>query len=147
MTNPFETQTPATDNSGVTVSIRNHPGYDAGLLVFKAGDLDGIIRLLEDEDKLTRTIDLAAKADKLYHEKAGPPAPAKGAPSGPSNTGRPAGATQHPTGKKMYCEHNGEQVERVYKTGVAKSGKNAGKAWGAFDCPRNDPDHPRIWDN
>jgi hypothetical protein len=144
VTNPFDENAPATDNSGVTASIKNHAGYDASMIVFKAGSAAGLAAILEDTDSVGRVIELVADADKLFHEKAGPPAGSK--PTAGAS-GRPASATQHPTGKKMYCEHDGKQVERLYKTGVVKSGKNAGKAWTAFDCPRNDPDHPRIWDN
>ncbi len=145
MTNPFETEQggPATDNSGVTASVKFHAGYDSPMIVVKGGSARQVLTMLEDTEAMNGVVDAVAALDKYAHDKAGVSAPAPGAKPG---SGRPASATQHPTGKKMYCEHDGQQVERVYKSGVAKSGKNAGKEWRAFDCARGDENHPRIWD-
>lgn len=129
----------------LSVTLKQHKGYEASWIVLKGDTPADVLTTMQDEN-FNKLMDWTKRASEKFQEGS---APASGggntsqASSGSQNgsqartQGRPSGATEHPQGKKMFCEHG----QRAYKSGFSAKTQ---KTWGAFDCPEAVCD--REWD-
>ena len=129
----------------LSVTIKEHKGFDASWIVLKGDTPADILRTMQDPDfntlmKWTKT------ASQRFQEGSAPSAGGGNTSQGDSGSqnrtqGRPAQASAHPSGRQEFCQHG----EMEFKTGMGKNGK----MWGAFDCKADAKGCPkgRVWDN
>lgn len=129
----------------LSVTIKQHKGYEAGWIVLKGDTPADVLRTMQDPDFKT-LMDWTKKASETFQEGSNP-APQGGNTGGGSSgsqnrsQGRPSQASEHPKGRKEFCEHG----EMEFKTGMGKNNK----MWGAFDCKVDAKGcaKGRVWDN
>ena len=128
--------------SEVSITLKGGRDFDAPWCVIRADSTQAALDALDDT--MQELLKAAAKYGKAFAALGaeGRSTGTGGGGSKPATQSRPApGPKDHPNGKKEFCQHG----EMQYKSGVAKTGKNAGKTWHAFDCPDGECD--RKWDN
>jgi hypothetical protein len=138
-------------SSGVTVTIKAGPGYDAPWIVFHGTDPEHAFALLDEAQqhdlyaKVSDAHNAFVGVELISRELGGRPVPqgAQGAPQRPQGQqggygrqGAPQGGQQGPSGPPAqhdlatHCRHG----EKIYQSGISqKTGKN----WFGFDCPQN----------
>ena len=117
----------------VSVTLKGGRDFDAPWVVVRAQSTAAALAALDEQ--MQDLLKATAKYGKAFAQLGSENKPA-------SKGARPApGPQEHPGGREEFCSHG----KRVYKTGVAKSGKNAGKTWEAFDCPEGECQ--RSWVN
>lgn len=121
-----ETPTVTTSSEGkIVVSFKGGAGYADPWVVIHADDAQEALDLLSGDEAaitaelLTRTAAVA----KYFHDQVG------SNPQGSQErtAGKPAGATQEPSGETRSCEHGNMQ----YRAAKPESGKT----WRGFFCP------------
>jgi hypothetical protein len=129
----------------LSVTIKQHKGYEAGWIVLKGDTPADVLRTMQDPDFKT-LMDWTKKASQTFQEGSNPAGGGgntSGGASGSQNRsqGRPSQASEHPKGRKEFCEHG----EMEFKSGLGKNGK----MWGAFDCKVDAKGcaKGRVWDN
>lgn len=135
------------DYSGdrISVTIKQHKGFEAGWIVLKGDTPADILNTFQDEN-FKKLMDWTKKASESFQEGSNPSGGGGNTGQGGSGSqgrtqGRPAQASEHPKGRKEFCEHG----EMEWKTGLGKNNK----MWGAFDCKVDAKGCPkgRVWDN
>lgn len=140
-----QTETPATEKKETTVAntpesqskivstLKGGAGFEAPWIVVHSDSAQEALDTLNDP-AMKELMEQVKKAGKYFSTGAAPAsAPTRGG-------GQPAGATQAP--------NNIEPPEGyVYKTGITKSGKNAGKPWYAFMGANREDNLDPIWLN
>lgn len=129
----------------LSVTIKQHKGYEAGWIVLKGDTPADVLRTMQDPDFKT-LMDWTKRASETFQEGSNPSSGGGNTSQGSSGSqnrsqGRPSQASEHPKGRKEFCEHG----EMEFKTGLGKNGK----MWGGFDC-KVDPKNcrgGRVWDN
>lgn len=130
----------------VVGTIKGGRDFDEPWIVLHCESLQELVDNLTDRELLGQAMDAAQKASKAFRDfrpaeaRQNAPATSQGG-SQPRTQGKPAQATEHPKGRKEYCEHG----EMEFKSGLGKNGK----PWGAFDCKTDPKGCPkgRVWDN
>jgi hypothetical protein len=125
-------------------TLKGGRDFDEPWIVLHCDTLQELVDNLTNRELLGQAMDAAQQASKRFRDLR--PTEDKGtAASAPQNIpqgraqGRPQAATEHPKGRKEFCQHG----EMVFKSGL---GKNE-KMWGAFDCRVDPKGCPRKWDN
>ena len=148
-TEPEKTETPdvTVEDAAIeySVTLKGGRDFDAAWVVMR-GTKEQLLE--EFDEELQELLKQAAKYGKAFAalgaegRGTGTGGGAAKRTGGAATQSRPApGPKDHPNGKKEFCQHG----EMQYKSGVTKTGKNAGKTWHAFDCPDGECD--RKWDN
>jgi hypothetical protein len=117
-----------TDDSKIVLTFKEGTGFDSSWIVVHAGSVSEADALLDQS-----FADLMAKTKKVASHFRGGGAPSGG---GRPASSAPAGATEPPPGSPA---SPGEGW--VYRSGVTKSGRNAGKVWHGWMPPQGSPDH------
>lgn len=131
-----------TDQNYVTVILKGGTGYGAPSISIRGANVaDALEQVQAYANELKELVDRVTAVSKYFSVAVdgNNPSGRGGAKGGPA--GQPAASKEAPGGEKRYCEHG----QREYKTGVTKTGKNAGKTWEAFDCKDGVCD--REWKN
>lgn len=122
-----ETRPVSNSNEGkVVVTLKGGSSYAAPWVVIHADDVQDALSQLSGDDAtvtaelLTRTAAVA----KYFQGEVGEPVKSGG---GERTAGKPAGATQEPSGQTRDCSHGSMQ----YRAAKEGSGKN----WRGFFCP------------
>lgn len=122
----------------VRVTLKAGSGYDAPWITVNGANVADTIDQFSDIDAVKQLVATTVSAAKFFHTSfGGTSTRSSGSGQKRQQPGKPATATQHPNGKRTFCEHG----ERVFKSGIGKNGKT----WLAFDCPQGECD--REWDN
>lgn len=129
----------------LSVTIKQHKGYEAGWIVLKGDTPADVLRTMQDPD-FEKLMTWTKRASERFQEGSNPAGGGgntSGGASGSQNRsqGRPSQASEHPKGRKEFCEHG----EMEFKSGLGKNGK----MWGAFDCKVDAKGcaKGRVWDN
>lgn len=127
----------------LSVTLKQHKGYEAAWIVLKGDTPADILKTFQD-DNFKKLMDWTKKASESFQEGSEPASQGGYTGQGSSGSqnrsqGRPAQASEHPKGRKEFCQHG----EMEWKTGL---GKNQ-KMWGGFDCKVDPKGCPRKWDN
>jgi len=132
-----------TDNDDfhpITLSWKGHTGYDAPLFAVKFKTLEDAAVFLGldpadytvQQDLLKAVFAASQKAGAYFISQA--PTKTPGENKSGDRYGPPQGATEHPQGKKEFCQHG----EMTYKSGVSgPRAKNPGKPYQMFVCGSN----------
>lgn len=128
------TNVATSSETGVSMTFKGGPAFDAPWIVFHAADLEDAFDQVSGDNAslLAKVMERVQTAGKYFTSLAPTPvAVAAGGGSGaaqPAQGAPPAGATGAPGGETRNCPHGVMQ----YKTGFsAKTNKN----WAAFMCP------------
>jgi len=130
--------TPEQNGTEVSVTLKGGAGYDAPWVVLRAPNVETMSLMLDE--KLSNLLGQAAKYGQAFSGQAAPKAQQQQRPASNNGGGQqqqsfraPAGATQHPDGKREWCDH-GEEME--YKSGISQ---RTGKPYAMFVCKARVP--------
>jgi len=122
------------ENGGLSITLKGGSGFEAPWVVLHPKDLDEAVELLGEgnREKLKEVLDNTWKAASYLQGQA--PTKTSGENKSGDRYGPPQGATEHPQGKKEFCQHG----EMTYKSGVSgPRAKNPGKPYQMFVCASN----------